>query len=150
MLCVLASIDRCHRCCAAYDPSTSLAAVATSLNQLPDDLSAAEPLNTLDGARVQGSWCAPLSVSLEHLIRRCDEVDLAAMQELANFACRHRSYLQRLSSRSGSVPRTFSIQKKHPVVATLFALARTGYSSPGLDLLGCILVNAALELGQGD
>lgn len=150
MRCVLASIDRCHRCCAAYDPSTSLAAVATSLNQLPDDLSAAEPLNLLDGARVQGSWCVPLSVSLEHLIRRCDEVDLAAMQELANFACRHRSYLQRLSSRSGSVPRTFSIQKKHPVVATLFALARTGYSSPGLDLLGCVLVNAALELGQGD
>ena len=99
---------------------------------------------------MQGSWRAPLGVILGRLIGRCDEVDMAAMQKLAIFARQHQEYLRRLSSKSSSVPRTFSIQKKHPVVATLFALARKGHPSPGLELLACVLVNASLELGPGD
>ena len=102
-------------------------------------------LHQLDGKRIQGAWQRPLAKVLQHLVGRCDSVDLAVLRELAGYARRNQHELRQLATGSGLPPKTPGIHDQFPVAATLLALARSGHESPGLDLLASILINASLE-----
>ena len=118
-----------------------------------------EAFTLLDGVDVRPSWAGPLASTLLDLIQGCSEIDGVVLRELRLYANRYgadlASWVARTHGHQLSVPS--GIHATYPVSATLFRIGQSfrveqpeARKSPGLRLLTCILVNAALEEAGGE